>query len=276
MADSLLIPPDAEFPALQVGTPHSKCLTQTAPGYPPRASVGPGYAPPTFTAEVVLRGPVWADPPQPAPPYSSYEGETVLEEDGLTPRNPRGRTGLRGRGRLGRWGANFAADPIVTRIHPGAGRLEMIAILRKDSGEWAIPGGMVDFGEALSGTLARELAEEALGKEALGAAVEQLEARFQHLFETRGRLVYAGYVDDPRNTDNAWMETKAVHLHLDGTEADLELTPGDDAGKARWMPLNRDNLAHLYASHGDLVGLAVREWQAASGQRVLADGRVEV
>jgi hypothetical protein len=34
--------------------------------------------------------------------------------DGV-PRNPTGRTGLAGRGLLGRWGPNHAADPIVTR-----------------------------------------------------------------------------------------------------------------------------------------------------------------
>lgn len=31
------------------------------------------------------------------------------------PLNPIGRTGVRGRGVLGRWGPNHAADPIVTR-----------------------------------------------------------------------------------------------------------------------------------------------------------------
>jgi len=31
-------------------------------------------------------------------------------------RNPVGRTGIRGRGCLGRWGPNHAADPIVTRF----------------------------------------------------------------------------------------------------------------------------------------------------------------
>ena len=30
-------------------------------------------------------------------------------------RNPVGRTGLKGRGTLGKWGPNHAADPIVTR-----------------------------------------------------------------------------------------------------------------------------------------------------------------
>lgn len=31
------------------------------------------------------------------------------------PLNPEGRTGLKGRGVLGKWGPNHAADPIVTR-----------------------------------------------------------------------------------------------------------------------------------------------------------------
>ena len=35
-------------------------------------------------------------------------------KEGL-PVNPVGRTGLRGRGLLGRWGPNHAADPVVTR-----------------------------------------------------------------------------------------------------------------------------------------------------------------
>ena len=30
--------------------------------------------------------------------------------------------------------------------------------------------------------------------------------------------VYKGYVDDPRNTDNSWMETVAVNFHDDTGE----------------------------------------------------------
>jgi hypothetical protein len=64
-----------------------------------------------------------------------------------------GRTGLRGRGVLGRWGPNHAADPIVTRwkrdnaagqvvrdAETGRGILEFVSIERKDNGGWAIPG----------------------------------------------------------------------------------------------------------------------------------------
>lgn len=65
-------------------------------------------------------------------------------------RNPVGRTGMCGRGLLGRWGPNHAVDPIVSRWKRGkdgnvmtmGGKpvLEFVAILRKDTHDWAIPG----------------------------------------------------------------------------------------------------------------------------------------
>lgn len=48
------------------------------------------------------------------------------------------------------------------------------------------------------------------------------------------RLVYRGYVDDPRNTDNAWMETTAFHFHCsDAVARRLPLRAGDDASDVR-------------------------------------------
>lgn len=93
-----------------------------------------------------------------------------FDPETLAPLNPRGRTGIRGRGLLGKWGPNHAADPIVTRWHQaedeygnpvGEPRLQMVAIKRKDTGDFAIPGGMVDAGESVSLTLRREFTEEA-------------------------------------------------------------------------------------------------------------------
>ena len=76
------------------------------------------------------------------------------------PLNIRGRTGLKGRGVLGKWGPNHAADPIVTRWKRDSGGgevandaesgkpiLQFVSIQRRDTKEWAIPGGMVDPGE---------------------------------------------------------------------------------------------------------------------------------
>lgn len=67
-----------------------------------------------------------------------------------------------------------------------------------------MPGGMVDAGEEVSETLKREFTEETLD------GVES--ADIKHLWK-KGKLVYKGYVDDPRNTDNAWMETVVMNFH---------------------------------------------------------------
>lgn len=58
---------------------------------------------------------------------------------------------MSGRGLLGRWGPNHAGDPVVTRWakdQQGAKDkvLEIILISRRDTGELALPGGMVDAG----------------------------------------------------------------------------------------------------------------------------------
>ena len=58
---------------------------------------------------------------------------------------------MTGRGTLGKWGPNQAANPIVTRFNPEVpGELQVVAIKRKDTGDWALPGGMVDDGELVS------------------------------------------------------------------------------------------------------------------------------
>jgi ADP-ribose pyrophosphatase len=55
-------------------------------------------------------------------------------DDKGRPLNPLGRTGIAGRGLLGKWGANFAADPVITRTSPKHGHLELLVIRRSDTG----------------------------------------------------------------------------------------------------------------------------------------------
>lgn len=205
----------------------------------------PEYQPVAFTAPIVMENwpDGWADPPSPRQLHRelrSYTGALSFDDQGR-PQNPAGRTGISERGVLGRWGANFAADPIVTRREPKSGLLEMLAIRRKDTGAWAIPGGMVDEGEAVSEALSREFSEEA------GLELDMSDAT----------LVYRGYVDDPRNTDHAWVETTVKHKHLP-FELTTRLRPhaGDDASEVRWMTLTDDNLKQLYANHAQFVRLA--------------------
>ena len=46
-------------------------------------------------------------------------------------------------------------------------------------------------------------------------------------------------MDDPRNTDNAWMETTAYHFHCNNElGSEVKLRAGDDAGQATWLDIN--------------------------------------
>ncbi|BHF66640.1 Nudix (nucleoside diphosphate linked moiety X)-type motif 9 [Sparganum proliferum] len=194
---------------------------------------------------------------------TSHLGKYVLDGHGL-PLNPCGRTGIQGRGCLRYWGPNHAADPIVSRWKVDAtGKrcqppiLQFVSILRQN-GQWAFPGGMVDAGEEVTSTLKREFSEEALNSTVADplkkkAILEKVEQAFRG-----GVKIYAGYVDDPRNTDNAWMETVAVNFH-DETGTGLALFPleaGDDASAVRWTDVSSE--LELYANHRDLLQLTAQ------------------
>ncbi|XP_014818390.1 PREDICTED: ADP-ribose pyrophosphatase, mitochondrial, partial [Calidris pugnax] len=149
--------------------------------------------------------------------------------------------------------------------HPVTGKdiLQFVAIKRRDCGEWAIPGGMVDPGEKISATLKREFGEEALNS--LQKSPEdkaELEKHLHKLFSQEHFEVYRGYVDDPRNTDNAWMETEAVNYHDETGETmdNLPLEAGDDAGVVKWVDISEK--LKLYASHSYFIKLVTEKWGA--------------
>ncbi|CAK9303137.1 unnamed protein product [Gordionus sp. m RMFG-2023] len=224
------------------------------------------------------------------------------------PINPIGRTGIIGRGNLGKWGPNHAIDLILTKWHMQSSVendhslnlynifeklkdmtyhnvnnliLQFLAIKRKDNNQWAFPGGMVDNNEdPVKDTSPREFAEESLNllsyhysknddrKKILLTTLEQLFAEY-------GSVVYQGYVDDPRNTDNAWIETVATNIHLGGGPGEkcpdpkkfailknYPLQSGDDAIDIRWIDVVKENrgvLDNLYASHLDILGIVLKK-----------------
>ncbi|GAB1864278.1 Adp-ribose mitochondrial [Camponotus japonicus] len=245
----------------------------------------PEYKPVAYTA-AVLQGKPWADPDINEPTFKprwnaidgkvnrrSFTGNYVVTANGH-PLNPVGRTGITGRGLLGRWGPNHAADPIVTRWkrdsakaieidgHTGKRILQFVAIQRRDSGEWAIPGGMVDPGETVSTTLMREFMEEALNfLERDDGERKMLQDSITEFF-AKGDEIYKGYVDDPRNTDNAWMETVAINFHDEDSSVvgKLALKAGDDARNVRWMDVNRQ--INLYANHSEFLKKTVLQRNA--------------
>ncbi|PIC46828.1 hypothetical protein B9Z55_006394 [Caenorhabditis nigoni] len=215
------------------------------------------YAPPNYTDKKV-HGQPWADPEisdqKFNPNWNAVDGKInrvsfvcqyTFDPKTLCPINPIGRTGLAGRGLLGRWGPNHAADPIVSRISDD-GHLEFVAIQRRDNNEWAIPGGMVDAGEHVSQTLQREFTEEAMNGNIDKDSLKEL--------WSDGKELYRGYVDDPRNTDNAWMETVVFNFHdSNGLLKNVDLQAGDDATALRWIRV--DSKEPLYASHSYFIDL---------------------
>jgi hypothetical protein len=154
---------------------------------------------------------------------SSYEIQPSLNR---TLKNPRGRTGMIGRGCLFNMGANQAIDVIITRFR---GReFQMIVLQRNDgwipassnpsadatvgSAErpkrvWAIPGRIkrtsLWTADALATFEGKVVRLDVLKTD------PKLHQQFQNLFRNEGKRVgYRGYVDDPRNTDDAWVETE--------------------------------------------------------------------
>lgn len=81
-------------------------------------------------------------------------------------------------------------------------------------------------------------------------------------FFVHGEEIYKGYVDDPRNTDNAWMETVAMNYHDDdgGVVGNLDFKAGDDAKAVKWLDMNKNVL--LYASHSKIIEKVVKLHQA--------------
>ncbi|XP_048465660.1 ADP-ribose pyrophosphatase, mitochondrial-like [Rhincodon typus] len=142
-------------------------------------------------------------------------------------------------------------------IHKLSGKpiLQFVTIKRKDNGEWAIPGGMVDDGELVSATLKREFGEEALDSLAASTSEKnRLRKLFQRIFsKENSKEVFTGYVDDPRNTDNAWVETVAVNFHDETGDSvgQLDLHSGDDAGHVQWSDI--DQSLQLYATHSHFL-----------------------
>ena len=255
------------------------------------------YAPIEFTDTVVLENnrdlpysPTsfkWADPPGVQELREELERRTTytagaekgnmggcieFDEHGA-PLNPEGRTGLRGRGLLGKWGPNYAADPIVTRHSPLTGVLQVLCVLRKDTDQWALPGGIVRAGESVSATARRGIQECGNFKHK-SKKTEEFKMLVDSLF-SHGVPVYMGYSDDPRNTDNAWIESKVMHFHCSAELGSLLPLKAEGAKAEAVVWLDTDSTTEL--RYGRLYG-SHRQWveQALAPLRQEEAAAVEV
>ncbi|XP_036094011.1 transient receptor potential cation channel subfamily M member 2 isoform X3 [Rousettus aegyptiacus] len=218
------------------------------------------YDPPFYTAD--RKDKALVDPTGDTPEslsrisYNAVDGPTdrrsfhgsYAVQDGL-PLNPMGRTGLRGRGALSFFGPNHTLQPVVTRWKRNQDGaicrksvrkvLDVLVVKHPRSEHWALPGGSREPGETLPRKLKQVLQRE------FWPAFESLLAR--------GKEVYTGYMDDARNTDNAWIETVAISVHFpDQSDVELNklnmhLLAQDPETSIRWQVV--DKRIPLYASH---------------------------
>ncbi len=158
-------------------------------------------------------------------------------------------TGIIGRGLLGRYGPNQAADPIVTRFIDG--KYQVLLITRADCNTKAFPGGMVDPGKDVPFTLYNELTEEAC-KDSKSV---------KYLFNNcKKGIVYRGIVLDPRTTNHAWIETTACWFHADdriSEKLELSFKDPDEIKGVNWY--NISEIDNLYASHIDWLNIIKHE-----------------
>ena len=183
------------------------------------------------------------------------------------PKNPMGRTGVRGRGALNRYGPNHEIMAIVTRwkknklakpIYVERRRLmEFIAVKDIITGLTNIPGEKILGDESKYSVVCRTFMELVLDEPdvekgssfteedmtsffASFASRQPIEALKQSqttlsssmssstkvasnphlsdLFSELGfipTMIYRGYIDDPRNTDNAWTEAEIWNFHYE-------------------------------------------------------------
>ncbi|CAF4398176.1 unnamed protein product [Rotaria socialis] len=159
-----------------------------------------------------------------------------LDNQLAVPLNPMGRTGIRGRGALIRWGPNKSIMAVVTRWKSHRGQFAVVdgqrileALVFKDklTNDWKLPGGKILGVESPYGAVCRSFnklafkdndSEHSLSLEE-NDMIEHFESFARSSTGTLGptgfesHMIYRGYIDDIRNTDNAWTEAEIWNFH---------------------------------------------------------------
>ncbi|KHJ42257.1 hypothetical protein D918_07596 [Trichuris suis] len=157
------------------------------------------------------------------------------------PLNPKGRTGIRGRGNLPRYGPNHQIIAIFTR---GSAPVEYLASVDYQNNSMAYLGMLTELVDDPSGqkappTLLKKFRKYLL-KSYSQAAVEDL---IQTAFSTC-LTHYKGFVVDERNTDNAWVES-TIYEFVDRKVTNFGLVEMDGSNnelQLNWTELEKDRM----------------------------------
>ena len=127
-------------------------------------------------------------------------------------------------------GPNYTADSVIINTIA-----QKILLIKRSSGEWALPGGFINSEE-----------------DSFTAAIRETKEETGTIISDDPILIYKGLVNDPRNSQTSWIETSAYLFIVNELS---EVSGRDDAIDAAWLPLN--NLPKLYASHDEIVTRAI-------------------
>lgn len=200
-----------------------------------------------------------------------------LDSAGL-PVNPMGRTGLRGRGSLFRWGPNHCVVLVITRWRLRDGFLQSVqgttstdeqrilefVVCREPGVRFlTLPGGFLHGSATIYEVLRKQFLTDST-ETWDSAKMEKYFAEFAitkagdfvdivgedaHEYDFEATTVLRGYMDDLRNTDNAWVEAEILHYHYTGSKSiDLRKVP-----HSRWKKVTPNLNAKMLPSHAVLL-----------------------
>ncbi|MFT7518323.1 MAG: ADP-ribose pyrophosphatase [Kiritimatiellia bacterium] len=235
---------------------HLRIRTERPAAYPPRQRISideapwlldcETYDPPYFVHPDVLASDRlatpggWADPEDMGAVRQEIAGTGQRLDDRGRPLNPRGRTGIAGRGSLGRWGTNPEVTVCIIRASED-GTLEIALGRRSDGADLELPRGFVLRDEQPLDCLARVLATECSV-----ARPQSLDAE----------IVSDGYTYDIRQTDHAWVQTMGMLLFDAGHELP-DIRPTGDFEELKWWPLDYQTTNRVPPSHAAVVRHAI-------------------
>lgn len=239
-----------------------KIRGERPPSYPPRQRVsldqGPWtvecaeYDPPYHVEPNVLANDWtcapggWADPEDVGRAFPEGHTSNVARDALGRPLHPFGRTGIAGRGALGRWGANLSVVAIVTRPAPEGSGLEILLGTLADSEALLPPQGFIRPREEPSHACLRVLTFQT------GWAPDQ-----------QCTSLSEGYSYDPRRTDHAWVVLHTQHLHLVDGDGPPLFQPGGIFESVSWWPLEPKTINRIPAAPARPVRESIRALETA-------------
>ena len=237
---------------------HLKIRAERPPSYPPRLRVSideapwlldcEDYDPPYHVDPAVLENDRtavpggWADPEDIDSIGEKLAAvETRFRDDEGRPLNPHGRTGIAGRGLLGYWGPNLSVAAVLARQDETAGTTEVLLGGAEEKIGLGLPKGFV---------LHEEDALDAVGR------VLEREVGWRPP-QDQGEAVFDGFTYDRRQTDHAWVESRAYLFHgqLDAMPGSLEAVGEFD--EVRWWPLEPETVNRLPSDQAQFLRAAV-------------------